>query len=442
MIKTAVIFDNLGPYHKARLRRANGVCNLLAIELGSVSAEYAWSNQVIAGFRHKVVNTDGSSHALPIADYRMRLHAILGDFRPDVVAVPGWASTGAFLAFEWCVRNRCPAIIMSESTAWDEPRMVWKEWIKGQVVGLASSALVGGSPHAEYMHQLGMLEDRTFLGYDAVDNDYFAKEVVKWRTKGGNFDYSYLPYFLASNRFIAKKNLSRLLEAYAIYSMVGQGSGAERKDGENEGQPPPWPLCLLGDGELKSFLISQCYRFGLEVTESAPWESSLTSDYSPTQSSSTPQGTRGPLRRSSPTVFFPGFRQIDELPRFYAHAGAFVHASTTEPWGLVVNEAMAAGLPVIVSDRVGCARDLVKHGVNGFAFDPLDVNALAGHLRRVADAQFPYEAFSQASVASVGEWGCDRFAAGLKHAAEAAVRHGSRGATLVQRLLLSLLLRR
>jgi glycosyltransferase involved in cell wall biosynthesis len=47
-----------------------------------------------------------------------------------------------------------------------------------------------------------------------------------------------------------------------------------------------------------------------------------------------------------------------------------VHASTTEQWGLVVNEAMAAGLPVLVSDRCGCAPDLVEVGVNGFTFDP------------------------------------------------------------------------
>ncbi|MES2467244.1 MAG: glycosyltransferase family 4 protein [Verrucomicrobiota bacterium] len=441
MMKIAVLFDNFGPYHKARLQAVGAECDLLAIEFGAVSGEYAWANHLISGVRHEIVNPNGPSHALPVAEFRTRLKTILGDFQPDVVAVPGWASSGAFLAFEWCVRHRCPSIIMSDSTAWDEPRVAWKEWIKGHVVGFASSALVGGSPHAEYMHQLGMPEDRIFLGYDTVDNDYFAREAVKWRTKMGDSGGLPLPYFLASNRFIAKKNLSRLLEAYAKYSKEEQGSGAGRKGGGGE-VPPPWPLCLLGDGELKSFLIAQCHRLGLEVTETAPWESSLTSDHFASHSSLTPLGTSGPLRRSRPTVFFPGFRQIDELPRFYAHAGGFVHASTTEQWGLVVNEAMAAGLPVIVSDRVGCARDLVKHGVNGFTFDPLDVNALAAHLRTVADVQFPHEAFSQASVASVGQWGCDRFAAGLRQAAEAAKRHGPRGATLIQRLLLSLLLRR
>ena len=63
---------------------------------------------------------------------------------------------------------------------------------------------------------------------------------------------------------------------------------------------------------------------------------------------------------------------------------AFVHASASEQWGLVVNEAMAAGLPVIVSERCGCAPDLVREGVNGLTFDPCDVAELAGLMERVA----------------------------------------------------------
>ena len=83
-------------------------------------------------------------------------------------------------------------------------------------------------------------------------------------------------------------------------------------------------------------------------------------------------------------VLLPGFKQYDELPAWYGLAGAFVLASTTEQWGLVVNEAMASGLPVLVSERCGCAPDLVEDGVNGFTFDPYDVEGLAGLMQRVA----------------------------------------------------------
>jgi glycosyltransferase involved in cell wall biosynthesis len=81
-------------------------------------------------------------------------------------------------------------------------------------------------------------------------------------------------------------------------------------------------------------------------------------------------------------VHLPGFKQYDELPAYYALANAFVHASTTEQWGLVVNEAIASGLPVIVSDRCGCAPELVNG--NGFTFDPTNEHELAARLLEMA----------------------------------------------------------
>jgi glycosyltransferase involved in cell wall biosynthesis len=78
-----------------------------------------------------------------------------------------------------------------------------------------------------------------------------------------------------------------------------------------------------------------------------------------------------------PVVYFPGFRQIEELSRFYARAGCFIHPAMEEPWGLVINEAMASGLPVLSSANVGAAEELVDDGVNGWKFDPTDVKTLA-----------------------------------------------------------------
>jgi glycosyltransferase involved in cell wall biosynthesis len=74
-----------------------------------------------------------------------------------------------------------------------------------------------------------------------------------------------------------------------------------------------------------------------------------------------------------------------ELPDWYAAADALVLPSDSrETWGLVVNEAMAAGLPVVVSDAAGCSVDLVRHGANGFTYPCGDVDALADRLQRIA----------------------------------------------------------
>jgi glycosyltransferase involved in cell wall biosynthesis len=83
----------------------------------------------------------------------------------------------------------------------------------------------------------------------------------------------------------------------------------------------------------------------------------------------------------------------------------------------VVNEAMASGLPVLVSERCGCAPDLVEHGLNGFTFDPCDVEELAGLMQRVAamtDEQ--RHAMGHASRRIVADWGPERFADGLMQA--------------------------
>ena len=81
-------------------------------------------------------------------------------------------------------------------------------------------------------------------------------------------------------------------------------------------------------------------------------------------------------------MHLPGFKPYDELPVYYALANAFVHASTTEQWGLVVNEAIASGLPVIVSNRCGCAPELVNG--NGFTFDPTNEHELTARLLEMA----------------------------------------------------------
>ena len=97
-------------------------------------------------------------------------------------------------------------------------------------------------------------------------------------------------------------------------------------------------------------------------------------------------------------------------------AGAFVHASTVEPWGLVVNEAMASGLPVLVSNRCGCAADLVQEGHNGFCFDPLNVEALAQMMLKVSASGFPLSDFGLAGREQIAHWGPDRFARSMEAA--------------------------
>jgi glycosyltransferase involved in cell wall biosynthesis len=148
------------------------------------------------------------------------------------------------------------------------------------------------------------------------------------------------------------------------------------------------------------------------------------------------------------TVFFYGFRQIEENAVFYALAEAFVLPSLKEEWGLVVNEAMAAGLPVIVSRTAGCAQDLLPEATasrssqlavgskqpsvsnanentleerfNGFAFDPASADALATALRRVGETEPLRREMGKRSREVVAKFSCENFAKQALRAAKAA----------------------
>ncbi|PYJ57008.1 MAG: hypothetical protein DME82_03490 [Verrucomicrobia bacterium] len=200
-------------------------------------------------------------------------------------------------------------------------------------------------------------------------------------------------YFLASARFIPKKNLLRLVQAYAEYR---RASDVETSQGAGN---PPWDLVLLGDGPLRETLNTQLSTLNLQAH-----------------------------------VHLPGFKQYDELPVYYALAKAFVHASTTEQWGLVVNEAVASGLPVIVSNRCGCVPELVNG--NGFTFDPFDEQELVERLSQMASlSDDERKSLSDASYGISANFAPKRFGEGLEQAARLALNR-PRKASLIDRALI------
>ena len=319
----------------------------------------------------------------------------LEELNPDCVCLNGYASPLALFALAWCAKNRVPTVMMSESTEWDESRKAWKEWVKSRLIGLCSSALVGGTPHAEYMAKLGMPMRNIFLGYDVVDNGYFQTGAANARAHADELRERHaLPenYLLACARFTPKKNLQGLLEAYRLFR--ASAPVAESYD-----------LVVMGDGPGRSALFELRTRLGLESH-----------------------------------VHFVGAKTYEDLPTYYGLASAFIHASTTEQWGLVVNEAMASGLPVLVSSRCGCSLDLVREGVNGFTFDPFNRETFAGKMMNFIDANLP--ALGRASQQIVAEWSPQRFSEGLTHAVASAFMSGARSLSRLDRVILQIVIRR
>src|SRR6266481_4423615 len=331
----AIVFHHIGPYHDARLNAAADGLSVIGIEWSAKGYD-AWGAAEAPARYHKIsLFSEAAEHYPASRQRREAFRWALEQTNPDVVAVNGWNNFGSLAAANCCVARGIPMVVMSESAREDELRTWWKEMLKRRIVDLYSTALVGGQRHIDYLVELGMPPERIFTGYDVVDNEYFRQRAEEIRSQKSEVRCNYgLPenYFLASARFIEKKNLPRLIRAYAEYRDRLKETGAT-DPGYN--RDTPWELVLLGDGPLRETLNAQLSTLNLHSH-----------------------------------VHLPGFKQYDELPVYYALANAFVHASTTEQWGLVVNEAIASGLPVIVSERCGCVPELVRG--NGFTFDPMD----------------------------------------------------------------------
>jgi glycosyltransferase involved in cell wall biosynthesis len=336
---------------------------------------YAWNkiHQTGTFLRRTLAATPARS----AADRRRlaeRVRVALEELAPSVVFIAGWSDVPSLTALQWCVRTGTPAVVLATSSAVGRTRAGWREFIKRRVVKLFAAGVGGGTPQREYLGQLGLAPERIFQGCTVVDNRHFADTVAAVRASAGSVRAALgLPdnFFLTICRFIDEKNLPTLLEAYAEYRRAA-GAGA-------------WKLVLVGDGPLRDGLEEQRARLGLDEH-----------------------------------VMMPGFKQYAELPSYYALAGAFVLPSHSETWGLVINEAMAAGLPVLVSDHCGCARDLVDSGKNGFSFTPQDTPRLAQLMLQLAGGTCDLAAMSRHSRELIERWSPDTLALTLHRAAIAA----------------------
>jgi glycosyltransferase involved in cell wall biosynthesis len=215
---------------------------------------------------------------------------------------------------------------------------------------------------------MGFSEDRIFCGIDVVDNQFFSHEADKARrSEEALRDTLSLPrrYFLFVGRFLRRKGIEDLVNAYTRYRNTAED---------------PWDLVFVGAGPEEDSIRACAVRVkGIRVV---------------------------------------GPKYDESLCCCYALAGALVVPSRSDPWGLVINEGMASGLPVIASRGCGAVKTLVLEGENGWTFDPCDQTALMALLQRMSS--LPPESLRRMGNCSrsiVAEWCTDRFAQGVIDAA-------------------------
>jgi glycosyltransferase involved in cell wall biosynthesis len=338
-----------------------------------------WDVPLLDGYRHVFLPRirEGSDVSFATPLNRGILRALKGTgAQPtfDALWIHGYATANALHAMLAAKLLGIPVMLRAESWLRDRGRsrtkLAAKRLFFEALEPLVDAVLPIGIANADYWSHY--FDDRVpqFLVPYAVDNNYFSQRArAAQQTRAElqaelNLDPARQVILFAS-KLQERKNCAHLVDAYSRLA-----AAAVR---------PPY-LVIVGDGEERAALERQAAATGLD------------------------------------SIRFAGFRNQSEMPRFFDLASVFVLPSRHEPWGLIVNEAMNASRPVIVSDDVGCALDLVQDGINGFIYPTGDIDALAQALHRVLASAETAARMGASAYRRVQQWGLEQDVQGLRSA--------------------------
>ena len=378
----AVLFSQFSPYHidrcQAVARRFAGRAEVLAVEVATSSATYAWEASGGVSGARKITLFPGSDYD-SIAWPRRLWRQLKTLWRCDSVLIGIGYNEPDIIVLSWLLAllGVC-VILLSESKFDDKPRRIGFELLKALALAPYRAAIVGGHRHLAYFRFLGFHRRAVVPGYDTVD-------LARVRAMGGGLiapdGAAYTARdFIFVGRFVDKKNLVGLVEGYALYAAAA-GPAARR-------------LVLIGAGPEESLIRSRAEALGI-----------------------------------SAMIDFPGFLSAKAVAQRLAQGLALVLPSAEEQWGLVVNEALAFGLPAIISPAVGSGDLLIRNLVNGYVIELGAPEGLAAAMTALAGDEPRWRAMVEASHARAWLGDTER----LADAAEALIAPGN--AAAAQRML-------
>lgn len=345
--RVGLIWAQFAAYHLDRCEavalRLRGRAEVIGIEVATTSADYAWEPSGALHKAEKVTLFPGQSFDM-ISPWRRFLALLRVARRCDIVCMGLSYSLADAILLSWTLRLLGRRVIVFNDSKFDDkPRSVLFELFKAAVLSCYHGAVVGGRRHVDYLRFLGFRRRPVLPGYDGVGVERIRAAAT------GRPPFADRP-FLFVGRFVGKKNLSALLRGYAQY--VKRAGGAPRR------------LRLAGSGEGEKQLKALAQELGV-----------------------------------SELVDFMGFLTADAVARALAEAVALVLVSQEEQWGLVVNEALAVGLPVIVSDEVGSRDQLVRNLINGLVVESSCSEGIGEAMAAIASCEKRWCAMSEAAAA-------------------------------------------
>jgi glycosyltransferase involved in cell wall biosynthesis len=340
--------------------------------------EVQWDTPLLDGYRHEFLPTLRDTAGRSLTSHVS--HGIYSRLRRgqfDALWVHGYASANALQGIIAANALGIPVLLRAESWLTDRSRGPLKLALKDLFFHLLATGVdavlpIGTLNAAYWHHYFGDTVPQFLMPY-AVDNQYFATLAAEAAPREHELRAELRlepgrPIVLFASKLQTRKHADHLIEAFRLLL-----AGWKR--------PEALPyLVIVGDGEERANLEAQVTRHGVQ------------------------------------DVRFAGFRNQSELPRFFQMADVFVLPSRHEPWGLIVNESMASGCPVIVSTDVGSHADLVTDGVEGCVYPVGDVNALHTALQRVLASPETSRAMGEAARNRMSTWSFEQDVQALRAA--------------------------
>lgn len=235
--------------------------------------------------------------------------------KPDSIIVSGFSSA-TVKVFLYSIINRTPYIIWNGSIAKQGRKDSFIRTVQRRFLTRFANAFVAyGTKAKSYLMSIGASEEKVFIATNTVDTSFFEKETEKQRARLVDDE---IHHFIYLGYLVPRKNVGQLIE-------IAKTLKSHRSD---------FCIDIIGDGESKNSLESMVKEYQL-----------------------------------SDQVKFHGFKQKEELPPYFAKAKALLFQTDFDIWGLVLNEAMAAGVPCLSSVNAGASEDLIVNGENGYIVD-------------------------------------------------------------------------
>jgi len=367
-MKLAIVTNIIAPYKVpffSRLSKFPGI--ELTVYSGAkthkhrrwvIKDEYDFKHKILKGIVVNLANKHNDPiclHIQPSVFYELYKD------KTDIVICVGYVPLTPIISFLFCKIFKKPFIMWSGTIIKSEQskKNIFKRFAKKIIIKKSNAYLAYGSYAKDFLIKYGAKDKNIFICSNAVDNEYFSqgckrhgREIEKIKEQLGVRDNKIILYV---GQLIKRKGVFDLLKAFKLI----------KKEVQNVS------LLIIGNGPIEIKLKQYCRENDLV------------------------------------DVIFVGFRQKDELIKYYAIADIFVLPSSNEVWGLVINEAMACGLPIITTNKVGASGDIVKNGINGYIIEPKNLEMLSEKILKILKNDNIRKQFGQKSKEIIKGWGIE-----------------------------------